>query len=367
MFGTIFLLTGSLMQAYVCLRAYSVPMVRRWIPARLYLAIIFLMWLLFVAGRIWARGTAGLWAGIVEATGLTWFAFLFLASTCFGAVDVITLGGLILRRYVPFLRGLALIISLGMTGAGLIQAAGPPAITTYEIELAGLPAELDGTVLAVMSDLHLTPRTGVKKIRGIMNRMRAVEPDIILLLGDVFDGRTRPPHEFIKILGEVKAPYGSYAVLGNHDFHGGGAESSRMLHEAGFQVLRNRYATARPGLVLAGIDDLTVRRRSGMRGNPMEMLPKARPEGAAILLSHTPFDPEFAAGSGMGLILSGHTHGGQIWPFNYFVSRVHPMVEGLYRMGETTVIVTRGAGFWGPPLRLWRRGEVLKLVLRPGR
>jgi predicted MPP superfamily phosphohydrolase len=133
-------------------------------------------------------------------------------------------------------------------------------------------------------------------------------------------------------------------------------------------VLQNRWVRVRPGLVLAGVDDLTRHSRSGVPGDPLAKALAGLPSGSAvILLSHSPLQAERAAVAGAGLMLCGHTHGGQIWPFNYLVGLRYPMIAGRYAVGGTTVIVTRGAGTWGPRMRLWLPGEILRITLRSPR
>ena len=137
-----------------------------------------------------------------------------------------------------------------------------------------------------------------------------------------------------------------------------------LFEEVSFKLLRNGWAEVRPGLILAGVDDLTARRRNGQGGDPISQALVGRPAGATILLSHTPWQAERAARAGAGLMLSGHTHGGQIWPFGYLMRRFYPLLEGRYEVGGMTVIVSRGTGLWGPRMRLWRPSEILRVTLR---
>ena len=131
-----------------------------------------------------------------------------------------------------------------------------------------------------------------------------------------------------------------------------------------FQVLRDRWAALRPGLVLAGVDDLRGSRQARKGSDTILKALSDRPPGATIFLSHRPSGADAAAGAGVGLMLCGHTHGGQIWPFGYVVRRTYPMLAGRYEVDGMTVIVCRGAGTWGPRMRLWRRGEILRVTLR---
>ena len=137
-----------------------------------------------------------------------------------------------------------------------------------------------------------------------------------------------------------------------------------FFKKANFKLLRNSWTEIKPGLVLAGLDDLTVTRRNGFSGDLVTKTLAGRPSGAIILLSHTPWETEKAAQNGVDLMLSGHTHGGQIWPFDYLVRRRYPLLEGRYEIDSMTVIVCRGTGTWGPRMRLWRPSEILHITLK---
>ena len=129
-------------------------------------------------------------------------------------------------------------------------------------------------------------------------------------------------------------------------------------------MLNNTWAQVRPGLVLAGVEDLTIRRRSRQNGDPISQALAGRSPGAVILLSHTPWQTRKAASEGVGLMLSGHTHGGQIWPFGYLVRKRYPLLEGLYKVDGMTAIICRGTGTCGPRMRLWHPGQILRVTLR---
>jgi predicted MPP superfamily phosphohydrolase len=129
-------------------------------------------------------------------------------------------------------------------------------------------------------------------------------------------------------------------------------------------MLNNRWVEIRPGFVLAGVADLTVSRRSDPQGDIVTQVLEGRPSGATVFLSHSPWQAERAAAAGVGLMLSGHTHGGQIWPFGYLVRRVYPLIGGRYDVDGATVIVCRGTGTWGPRMRLWRPSEILRVTLK---
>jgi len=164
-------------------------------------------------------------------------------------------------------------------------------------------------------------------------------------------------------LHRLSAPLGVWAVLGNHEFHGRQNTSTSLTYYDGIRVLNNSWAELRPGLVLAGVDDLTANHNSGLGGDPVLRALEGRPPGPTVLLSHTPWQTGEAAKAGVGLMLSGHTHGGQIWPFGYLVQYIYPLLGGGYEVDGMTVIVCRGTGTWGPRMRLWRPAEILRVTL----
>ena len=129
-----------------------------------------------------------------------------------------------------------------------------------------------------------------------------------------------------------------------------------LISEAGFEVLHNRWTEIKPGLILAGIDDLTADYRAGRENDFISRAVTGRPPGVTILLSHTPWQTEKAAAAGVDLMLSAHTHGGQIWPLDYLIRLSYPLLEGQYEVDGMQIIVCRGTGTWGPRMRLWRSG-----------
>jgi len=165
----------------------------------------------------------------------------------------------------------------------------------------------------------------------------------------------------------MSAPLGVWAVRGNHDSLRPGRRdvTGEILAGAGIRLLVNASVRLADGLVLAGIDDLTFSRRHPEQGAAnIDRALTDRPAGATILLSHTPWMTDRAAAAGVDLMLSGHTHGGQIWPFNYLVRTRYPLIEGRYDIDGMTLVVSRGAGTWGVRMRLWASGEIPLITLR---
>jgi len=297
---------------------------------------------------------------------MTLLGWVFLTSTVLFLVDLATGFGRLLSRWAPALRGWAILVGGVLSVLALVQGLRVPAVNTYEVELVGLPAALDRTVLVALSDTHIGLQLGEQWFAERLEEVQKLRPDLVVFLGDIFEGHGKPPRD-IPALHRLNAPLGKWYVIGNHESHRRGeptATPDSPLDRAGCRRLENRWAEIAPGLVLAGVNDLTNHRRRGHDGDPLAEALTTRPSGATILLSHTPWQTDAAARAGVGLMLSGHTHGGQIWPFGYLVRLAYPYIAGRYDIQGMTMIVSRGTGTWGPRMRLWYRGEIVKVVLR---
>jgi predicted MPP superfamily phosphohydrolase len=364
MFGTVLISVCTVMHIYVFWRTGTVPFVNRWLSKKALIGAAVILWVLFFLGRVAGHGGTGMLAAVLEFIGMTWMAGLFLTFIPLLVTDLITLFGFLLPKVSPSLRGYALIVGAILSGMALFQGLRPPAVVKYEVNLTDLPAEMDGTLLVGISDTHIGTQIGKGWLEERIKQVNALKPDIIVLLGDIFEGHGLPEAQIIEAFKQLSAPLGVWAVLGNHEFHHELAEHIEIYEAMGIRLLRNQWEELKPGLILAGVDDLTSARR-GNYGS--DFIPKAlngKPRGATILLSHTPWDSETAAKSGASLMLSGHTHGGQIWPFDYLVRLRYPLLEGRYEADGMTVIVCRGTGTWGPRMRLWHPAEILHITLR---
>ena len=363
MFGTILISVCTLMHIYVFWRIASVPFVNRHVPLNLLILTGVLLWAIFFIGRLFHHGGTGTLAATIELFGMLWMGALFLLFIPLLTMDVITGFGFLLPRLAPSLRCWALFVGGVLSVIALVQGLRPPVVQSYEVHLPGLSGEMDGKVLVAMSDLHIGSLIGKRWLAARVAQVREEQPDLVVLLGDVFEGHGQPQEELLPILRRLSAPLGIWAVTGNHEFHGGDNRSIRLIDAAGFKLLRNRWVEVRPGFVLAGVDDLTAKYRAGRDGDFISQALADRPPGVTVLLSHTPWQADRAASAGASLMLSGHTHGGQIWPFGYLVRRFYPLLGGRYEVSGMTVIVCRGTGTWGPRMRLWRPGEILRVTL----
>lgn len=349
---------------YVFWRLASIPWIANHLSPLALTIIGIALWSSYVVARILdERGLQALiWP--IEYVAANWVGLLFLLFWALLVVDVVTLGGWLFHEQVPAIRGWAAAIAVLLSIVALIQAIRPPVVTDYEVGLPGLPPERDGTVLLQLSDLHLGNLLGRSWLRKLVDRVNRMKADIVVITGDLVDGNVGRVEPLRLVLEELRAPFGVWAVTGNHEFYAGLDRSVRLLENAGFQVLRDGHRQAAQGLIIAGVDDLTARQQFGAEDHVIDKAMANRPNGGTILLSHSPWQAQRAAAAGAGLMLSGHTHKGQVWPFNYFVKMRYPLLAGRYQINGMTAIVCRGTGTWGPRMRLWQPSEIVRIKLR---
>ncbi|MFC1869007.1 metallophosphoesterase [Thermodesulfobacteriota bacterium] len=345
-------------------RAASVPLIAQHVSLKLLIGAGVVLWAAFFIGRVYGHHGTGAFASVIEFFGMTWMAVLFLLFLVLLVIDIVTGFGFLFPGLAPSLRGWAFLIGGLLSVVALVQGLRPPIIQNYEVRLPGLPREMDGAVIVAMSDLHIGSQLGKRWLSARVAQVMAKSPDLVCLLGDIFEGHGQGHDELLPVLQRISAPLGVWAVKGNHEFHQRHNGGISLMKEAGIQLLQNRWVRVRPGFILAGVDDLTSNHRRGLGGDPVSRALLDRPPGATVLLSHTPWEAEKAAKAGTGLMLSGHTHGGQIWPFGYLIRHMYPILGGRYEVAGMTVIVSRGAGTWGPRMRLWRPGEILRVTLK---
>jgi predicted MPP superfamily phosphohydrolase len=342
---------------YLFWRIASVPIFAGRARRIVLAAMLALLWASFLLDRT---------IGPLEVVGVNWLAILFFTLVCLLAADVVTGFGFLLRRQAPAIRGWALVAAVALTCIALVQGLRAPIVRDYTVRLRGLPAAQDSTVMVVIADLHLGNLLGERWLGARIAQVNALRPDLVVALGDIVEGHGGAESTMVAGLRRLSAPLGVWAVTGNHEYHGGRGLGRGPLEAAGFNVLHDHWAEVRPGLILAGVDDLTSRHRAGRDSGAVRRALTGRPAGATVLLSHTPWQAEDAAKAGAGLMLAAHTHGGQIWPFNYLSATRYPLQAGPYVVDGMPVIVSRGTGTWGPRMRLWLPSEILRVTLRAG-
>lgn len=264
------------------------------------------------------------------------------------------------------IAGVAGVFALGLTGVGASSALGEVAVRPIKIALKKLPKALSGFRIVQLTDVHIGPTLGSKWLRDVVAKANAEEPDVIVITGDLVDGTVDELKDDIAPLADLKAKHGVFFVTGNHEYYSGADAWIAHLAKMGIRTLRNEHVTIqdeRGSFDLAGVDDWSAKRNGHGANLPKALL--GRDEGRAlVLLAHQPKQFFQAAKLGVGLQLSGHTHGGQIFPWGFLVGLDQTWVAGLYSMGESQIYVSRGTGFWGPPVRVAAPSEITRIELQ---
>ena len=263
-------------------------------------------------------------------------------------------------------------VAVGTAGTGAYFANSAPVVRRVPVTLAGLDPSLDGLRIVTFSDGHLSATYGGRRFERLVELVNEQRPDVVAIVGDLVDGDVSELREEAAPLADLVSDQGVFFVTGNHEYFVDTDAWLRHLPTLGVDVLRNERVAIRRGSAsfdLAGIDDRTAA-FSGLPGHGADLdaaLDGRDDETPVVLLAHQPFMVEQARAAGVDLQLSGHTHGGQLWPFDYVISLDQPSVEGLSRYGDTQLYVTSGAGYWGPPMRVGARPEVTVVELRAPR
>ena len=264
---------------------------------------------------------------------------------------------------VPLLAVLATVV-------GYIDARRTPRVVDVEVPLAGLPAALQGFTIAQISDVHIGPTIKRDFLRGIVDIVNSLGVDLVAITGDLVDGSVEQLAMHVEPLARLRARHGAWFVTGNHEYYSGAAAWIAELRRLGVHVLLNEHVVLSHGdaqLLLAGVTDYGADRFDpAQRSDPQAALAGAPPHlRPRVLLAHQPRTAPAAADAGFDLQLSGHTHGGQFWPWNLFVRLQQPFTAGLDRLGALWVYTSRGSGYWGPPKRLGVPSEITRVRLVP--
>jgi predicted MPP superfamily phosphohydrolase len=262
------------------------------------------------------------------------------------------------------------VAAVGAAGVGAKNALGAHDVTTVEVPIAKLPPALDGFSIAQLTDIHIGLTIGRSFVEEVVAVTNAIGADVIVLTGDIIDGPVGYVADRTEPLRDLRAPHGVFAVTGNHEYYSDADAWLPVLERLGLRFLRNeRVAMTRAGASfdLVGIDDWTAKGHPGHGADLAGALAGRDPSRATVLLAHQPRQVHDAVDHGIDLQLSGHTHGGQIWPWHY-AARIQQggFLAGLEKVGDTWLWTSRGVGYWGPPVRLGAQAEIVKIVLRAG-
>jgi hypothetical protein len=323
------------------------------------------------------RGLPRAFSGPVSWVAYTWMGFvlyLFLLTvlgdagrgiaSLLGALPSDPERRLFLSRMIAACVGAASgVIGLG----GLANVARGFDVRRIRVPLAKLPASASGYSIVQITDVHVGPTIGRGFVEGVVRETNALEPDMIVITGDLVDGSVAELRELVEPLRGLRAKDGVYFVTGNHEYYSGADEWIAHIRSLGIRVLRNERVDVRGAFDLAGVDDSSSARMLPHHGQDVAKALAGRdPSRAVVLLAHQPKAVSDARRGDVDLQLSGHVHGGQMVPFNWLARIDQPLIAGLYRLGTTWVYVSTGTGYWGPPMRVGPGAEITRIELVAG-
>ncbi|AGH86306.1 metallophosphoesterase [Ralstonia pseudosolanacearum] len=335
-----------------------------WTASVAFLCVSSLMIPLGMAARFIVRSTE-------LADRVHWLGTLLMGL--FSSLLVLTLLRDIALLLTPtgWRHGLTLAV-LGLTSfvtlVGYVNARRIPRVAHVAVPIAGLPEPLHGFTIAQITDLHVGPTIKQSYVAGVVARLNSLGPDLVAVTGDLVDGDVEVLRLHIEPLSNMRARHGVFAVTGNHEYYSGVAQWVPEFERLGMRVLMNEHAVVEHGgaaLVVAGVTDFSAGKFDAAQTSDPARALSGAPGGLvpAILLAHQPRSAQAAEEVGFHLQLSGHTHGGQFWPWNLFVPLQQPFTAGLHRLGRLWIYTSRGTGYWGPPLRFGAPSEITLLRL----
>lgn len=311
---------------------------------------------------------------------LIWIGSVWLGALLYFFIAVVLLDGVrLIHHFRPVLPAAVqrkydrakLICAAGIFGlTGLILAAGyinaaMPRIKKMDLGIAKKAGPLHSLKIVAVSDIHLGTIMGRDRIDPIVQAINSLNPDIVLLPGDIVDEDIAPviSQNLGGALKNLRSRYGTYAVTGNHEFIGGAEEACAYLQDHGVTMLRDASLKIADSLYLVGREDRSVGRRGNKRKGLNELMAAVDTTFPVILMDHQPFGLQEASVQGIDLQLSGHTHYGQLWPLNYIVESIYEIAWGYARIGKTHYYVSSGVGTWGPPMRIGNYPEIMQIQL----
>ncbi|WP_017773627.1 metallophosphoesterase [Paraburkholderia kururiensis] len=286
-------------------------------------------------------------------------------------IDAIWPHVLALARWRTDTAAFAIALAVAFSVIGLVNARRRARVVTIDVPIEQLPEALEGFTIVQISDIHVGPTIKNDYVNAIVDEVNRLEPDLIAVTGDVVDGSVDQLADHTRPLGRLAARHGAYFVTGNHEYYSGAHAWIDEFQRLGLRVLLNQHAVVEhesARVVVAGVTDYSAEQFDPEhRSDPAAALQGAPSDARVkILLAHQPRTALAAAQAGYTLQLSGHTHGGQFFPWNFFVRLQQPFTAGLARLDGLWVYTSRGTGYWGPPKRLGAPSEITRLRLVKG-
>jgi predicted MPP superfamily phosphohydrolase len=261
------------------------------------------------------------------------------------------------------------ILACVFTLVGFINARRRAKVRSINIPITDLPASLHGFTIAQISDIHVGLTIKREYLEAIVDAVNDLDADLIAVTGDLVDGSVHDLAQHTQPMARLSARHGTYFVTGNHEYYSGVKPWVEELRRLGMRVLMNEHVVLQHegvDVVIAGVTDYSAHHYDpAHRSDPQAAIAGAPAGAVRVLLAHQPRSAPAAEAAGYHLQLSGHTHGGQFFPWNFFVRLQQPFTAGLHRLGKLWVYTSRGTGYWGPPKRLFAPSEITRLTLVP--
>jgi predicted MPP superfamily phosphohydrolase len=330
------------------------------------LAVCF--WLLPKGFRI--RDDRGAWAVMLPWLTMGFFSYLLVLTIVRDVTLVASVLALSAQTHEDWIRISAIgvmALTPTITLVGFFMARRTASVVNVEVPIANLPKELEGFTIAQISDIHIGQTIKRNFVTAIVDRVNLLEADMIAITGDVVDGSVPDLAQHTEPLARLASRHGTYFVTGNHEYYSGVHPWIRELERLGARVLVNEHVVLDhdgAALTVAGVTDWSGHHFDPSHKSDPHAAGKGAPAHAPkVLLAHQPRSAHIAEAAGYHLQLSGHTHGGQFWPWNFLVRLQQPFTAGLGRLGRMWVYTSRGTGYWGPPMRFGVPSEITLIRL----
>ncbi len=372
----IFIFVYGLANYYVGLRGWQLlTVLNPMLNAKIYWIIFWVIALSYIIGRVLVGVLPSPVANFMIMIGSYWMAILLYSFFLALLIDLIKL----LNHYLHFIppslmsnnkfSSIICIICLAfiaiIVGYGTYNAKNP-IVKHYDVTVNKNAGDLKDLHVVMVSDIHLGKLVGSWHLQRMVNMVNGLKPDIVLLGGDIIDESVEPVMEkdMSSILSSLKSKYGTYGILGNHEYYAGhSGKIVEYLNSAGVTVLQDQYTKINNGFYLVGREDRAVLRTTGNGRKDLKDILRESDNIPIILLDHEPFAVEEAKAQKIDLMLSGHTHHGQLFPGSLITNSLFTTDWGHYKDGDFNLIVTSGFGTWGPPIRIGNRPEVVDLTV----
>ena len=371
-FGIVFALYG-LINYYIIRRGLSIVSPEH---KTFFLVVSIFVVVSYIAGRFLERAFPSIISTVLIWIGSFWIAFMFYFFLSLVAVDLLRL----INHFVPFFpeiiyrnpektkrfTALVIILFVFITVAGGYINTKMIVVQHYRIPIKKSAGNLKSLNIAMASDIHLGTILDSSFLEKVVDKINALNPDIVLLPGDIIDEDIGPVlHDNMgPLLEKIKSKYGVYAVTGNHEYIGGVDEACNYLTSHGIKMLRDSVVKIDNDFYLIGREDIAIRQFAHkQRKDIKELLNGVDKSLPLILMDHEPFRLNEAFENGIDLQLSGHTHNGQLWPMNFLISKIYELGWGYMVKGNTHYYVSCGVGGWGPPIRTGSRPEIVNIKL----